>query len=162
MGYIGLNLSILVPRVVPYVTHTCILCSSQGVVWGWHSAHSPFCMPKVNVLVAQSCLTLSDPMESSLPGSSVHGDSLGKNTGVNSHSLLQGIFLTQGSNPGLSRGRQVLYHLNHMFTMGYIGPNPFIIVLRVVPYATLTYILCPSQGVVWRWHPAHVPFSVPK
>ena len=107
-------------------------------------------MPKVNVLVAQSCLTLSDPMESSLPGSSVHGDSLGKNTGVNSHSLLQGIFLTQGSNPGLSRGRQVLYHLNHMFTMGYIGPNPFIIVLRVVPYATLTYISCPSQGVGWR------------
>ena len=32
------------------------------------------------------------------PGSSVHGDSPGKNTGVGSHSLLQGIFLTQGSN----------------------------------------------------------------
>ena len=29
-------------------------------------------------------------------------DSPGKNTGVGSHSLLQGIFLTQGSNPGLS------------------------------------------------------------
>ena len=34
-------------------------------------------------------------MDHSLPGSSVHGDSLGKNTGVGSPSLLQGIFLTQ-------------------------------------------------------------------
>ena len=40
-------------------------------------------------------------MDCSPPGSSVHGDSLGKNTGVGSHSLLQRIFLTQGSNPSL-------------------------------------------------------------
>ena len=33
-------------------------------------------------LVAQPCLTLCDPMDCSPPGSSVHGDSLGKNTGV--------------------------------------------------------------------------------
>ena len=33
--------------------------------------------------------------------SSVHGDSPGKNTGVGCHALLQGIFLTQGSNPCL-------------------------------------------------------------
>ena len=31
-------------------------------------------------LVAQSCLTLCDPMDCSLPDSSVHGDSPGKNT----------------------------------------------------------------------------------
>ena len=37
----------------------------------------------------------------SLPGSSVHGDSAGKNTGVGCHALLQGIFQTQGSNPSL-------------------------------------------------------------
>ena len=37
----------------------------------------------------------------------------GKNTGVGSHSLLQGIFLTQGLNPGLLYCRQILYHLNH-------------------------------------------------
>ena len=47
------------------------------------------------------CLTLWDTMDCSLPGSSVHGDSPGKNTGVARHFLLQGIFLTQGSNPGL-------------------------------------------------------------
>ena len=36
-----------------------------------------------------------------LPGSSVHGDSPGKNTGMGYRALLQGIFPTQGSNPGL-------------------------------------------------------------
>ena len=37
----------------------------------------------------------------------------GKNTGVGSHSLLQVIFLTQGSNPGLLHGRQILYSLSY-------------------------------------------------
>ena len=37
-------------------------------------------------------------MDCSPPGSSVHGDSPGKNTGVGFHFLLQGIFLTQESN----------------------------------------------------------------
>ena len=37
----------------------------------------------------------------------------GKNTGVDCHSLLQGIFRTQGSNPGLLHCRQILYHLSH-------------------------------------------------
>ena len=43
-------------------------------------------------LVTQSCPTLCDPMNCSLPGSSVHKDSPGKNTGVGCHALLQGIF----------------------------------------------------------------------
>ena len=42
------------------------------------------------VLVAQLCPTLCDPMDYSLVGSSVHGDSSGKNTGVGCHALLQG------------------------------------------------------------------------
>ena len=37
----------------------------------------------------------------------------GKDTGVGCLFLLQGIFLTQGSNPGLLYCRQILYHLNH-------------------------------------------------
>ena len=50
--------------------------------------------------VAQLCLTLCDPMDCSLPGSSVFsGDSPGTNTGVGCHSLLQGILLTQGIKP---------------------------------------------------------------
>jgi hypothetical protein len=39
--------------------------------------------------------------------------SLGKNTGVGSLSLLQGVFPTQGSNPGLPHCRQVLYDPSH-------------------------------------------------
>ena len=37
----------------------------------------------------------------------------GKNTRVGCHFLLQGIFLTQGSNLGLLLCRQILYHLSH-------------------------------------------------
>ena len=37
----------------------------------------------------------------------------GQNTGVGSLSLLQGIFPTQGSNPGLLHYRQILYQLRH-------------------------------------------------
>ena len=44
---------------------------------------------------------LCNPMDCSPLGSSVHGDSPGKNTGVGCHALLQGIFLTQGSSPRL-------------------------------------------------------------
>ena len=40
-------------------------------------------------------------------------NSLGKNTGVGCHTLLQGIFPTQGSNSGLLHYRQILYHLSH-------------------------------------------------
>ena len=64
-------------------------------------------------LVAQSCPTLCNPMDCSLPGSSVHGDSSGKNTGVSCHALLQGIFPTQESNPGLLCCRRILYCLSH-------------------------------------------------
>ena len=38
--------------------------------------------------VGQSCLILCHPVDCSPPGSSVHGDSLGKNTGVSCHALL--------------------------------------------------------------------------
>ena len=71
--------------------------------------------PIIGVLssVAQSCLTLSDSTDCSPPGSFVHGDSPGTNTRVGCHALLQGIFLTQGSNPGLPHCRQILYHLSH-------------------------------------------------
>ena len=69
---------------------------------------------KLKVLVADSCPTLCDPRGLfSPPGSSVHGDSPGKNTEVGCHSILQGIFLIQGSNRGRSHFRQVLYYLIH-------------------------------------------------
>ena len=51
--------------------------------------------------VTTVCPTLCNPVDCSLPGSSVHGDFLGKNTGVGCHALLQGIFSIQVSNPHL-------------------------------------------------------------
>ena len=47
------------------------------------------------------------------PGSSVHGDSPGKNARVGCHALLQGIFLIQGSNPSLLHCRRILYQLSY-------------------------------------------------
>ena len=47
----------------------------------------------------------------------------GKNTGVGSHSLLQGIFPSQGSNPGLPHCRQILYCLNHQRSPGNLCPK---------------------------------------
>ena len=49
----------------------------------------------------QSCPTLCNPVDCSPPGSSVHGDSLGKNTGVACRALLQSIFQIQESNLNL-------------------------------------------------------------
>ena len=71
--------------------------------------------------------------------SSVHGiptrllcpwDSPGKDTGVGCRSLLQGIFPTLGSNPGLLHCRQLLYHLSHREAQNFTysqtqgSPNP--------------------------------------
>ena len=53
--------------------------------------------------VAQSCLT--DPMD--------YTNYPRQNTAVGSLSLLQGIFPTQGLNPGLSHCRRILYQLSH-------------------------------------------------
>ena len=64
-------------------------------------------------LIAQWCLTLCNPMDCSPPGSSVHGDSPRKKTGVSFHALLQGIFSTPGSNPVLQHCRQILHCLSH-------------------------------------------------
>ena len=72
-----------------------------------------YCKVIVLCLVAHSCPTLCDPMDYSLPGSSVHRDSLGKNTGLGCHALLQGIFPSQGLNSGLLHCRWTLYHVSH-------------------------------------------------
>ena len=58
------------------------------------------------VKLAQLCLTLWTLYSP--------WNSPGQNTGVGSLSLLQGIFPTQGSNPGLPHCRQILCQLSHM------------------------------------------------
>ena len=69
-------------------------------------------MYAVLCIVTQSCPILCNPMGYRPPGS-VHGDSPGKNTGVDCHALLQGTLPTQGSNPGLPHCRWIPYHLSN-------------------------------------------------
>ena len=91
------------------LTRLTIIITSQYVLW-----------------CTQSCPTLWDPMDCSPPGFPVYGDSPGNNTGVGCHVLLQGIFPTQGSNPGLPYCRWILYHLSQQgsplgFQYSYTG-----------------------------------------
>ena len=54
----------------------------------------------------------------------VHGISPGQNTGVGSLSLLQGIFPTQGLNPGLWHCRWILYRLSHKGSLRILEWEP--------------------------------------
>ena len=67
-------------------------------------------------------------MDSSPPGSSVHGDSPDKNIGVGFHALLQGTFPTQGLNLGLPYCRWILYCLSYQES-----PNSSLVTLYSIP-----------------------------
>ena len=71
----------------------CHIINTQTIINKWKLLK---CMHAKSL---QLCQILCNPIDCSLPSSSVHGDSPGKNTGVGCHALLQGIFLTQESNP---------------------------------------------------------------
>ena len=114
----------------------------------------PCAMP---CLVIQSCLTLCDPMDWSPPASSVHEDSPGKNTGVGCHALLQGIFPTQGSNPGLLYHRWTLYCLSH-------HGSPRILEWVVYPFSkgssqprNQTKVSCAAGGFFTSWAAKEAP-----
>ena len=82
-----------------------------------------FSVWKIQVIVSQSCPTLCDPMDCSLPDSSVHGHFPGKNTGMGCHALLQGNFSIQGSNPDLPHYRWILYNLSHQGSTYLLGAS---------------------------------------
>ena len=90
-------------------------------------------------IVTQLSPILCDPMDCSLPGSSVHRDSPGQNTEAGCHALLQGIFPTQGMNPGLLLCRWILYHLSHQGSPG---------ILERVAYPFSIGVF-PTQGSIW-------------
>ena len=60
-------------------------------------------------------------------------DSPGKNTGVDCNALLQGIFPTQGSNPSLLHGRQILYQLSHQGSPNNGMPHFILYYFKSVP-----------------------------
>ena len=66
------------------------------------------CKKKKKIKVSQLCLTLCDPRGLYSPW-----NSSGQDTGEGSYCLLQGIFPTQRSNPGLPHCGQILYQLSH-------------------------------------------------
>ena len=79
--------------VTPVLTHSCTVILR---------AHLSFLVKD-----AQLCPSLCNPMDSS------PWNSPGQNTGVGSLPILQGIFPTQGSNPGLLHRRQIISQLSH-------------------------------------------------
>ena len=70
-------------------------------------------------VMSDSC----NPIDCSPPGFSVHGDSPGKNAGGGCSFLLQGIFPTQGLNPGLPHCRRILYCLSHQWSPIFCWPQ---------------------------------------
>ena len=102
-------------------------------------------------LAAQSCPTLCDPMYCSPPGSSVHGDSPSKNTGVDCQTLLQGIFPTQESNPGLPHCRWVLYCLSHQGSQWLLQWIAYPFFLGSSRPRNWTGVSCVAGGLFTSW-----------
>ena len=106
---------------VKYVLNICYLqcCSlqwkvSDGEEWNTFlliHCDEPVIMDEETseVKVAQSRPTLCNPTDYLYTA----WNSPGQNTGAGSLSLLQGVFPTQGSNPGLPHCRRILYQLSH-------------------------------------------------
>ena len=65
------------------------------------------------VLVTQLCLTLCEPMDYGLPGSSVHGILQARILEWVAIPFCRGFILMEGLNPSLLPWRQILYHLSN-------------------------------------------------
>ena len=90
------------PSILREKWTSLILSVFRGIFWYFFS-----------LSITQSCLTLCNPTDCSPPGSSVQGQTPGKNTRVGCCALLQGVFPTHGLNPGLPHRRRILYCLHH-------------------------------------------------
>ena len=104
----SLNITSLIQITHPIVLLHCRtlhLCIVLIMIW---LLLLLFLLWKLKVKVVQLCPTLCNPMDYKSPWNSP-----GQSTGVGSLSLLQWIFPTQGSNPGLPPCRWILYQLSH-------------------------------------------------
>ena len=107
------------------------------------------CIYMVKVERSESCSVVSDSLQPH--GLSSPCNSLGQNTGVGSLSLLQGIFPTQGSNPGLSHCSRIIYQLSHK-------GSPRILEWVVYPFSSgssqprnWTRVSCTAGGFFTNW-----------
>ena len=133
---------------------------------------SSFILCAVCAKLLQSFPTLCDPMDHSLTGSSIHSDSPGKSIGVGCHALLQGTFLTQGSNSCLScflhwktgssplapTGEPIYLHMV-VFTSSFSTPSlPFsllspLVTTRLLSASVLTRSFQPQMELRWFLSP---------
>ena len=113
----GCELHGQVQMQVPAVIYVCV-CPLQGlillliyIIFFFFGHKCLFHSVVISMKWSESCSVMSDSFWA-------HGlyspwNSPGQNTGVGGLSLLQGIFPTQGSNPGLLNCRRILYQLSH-------------------------------------------------
>ena len=160
MGFPSKNTGVGGHSLLQGIFRTC--ASYVFCMAGWFSTAEPSGKPPFMCmcLATQTFLILCDTMDYSLPGSIVHGDSPDKITEVEvgCHALLQGIFPTQGSNPGLKNCRWILYHLNHK-------GNPRILERVAYPFSRGTYwprnrtgISYTAGGFFTSWTTREAPF----
>ena len=100
----------------------------------------------VCMLVTQLCLTLCNSMDCSPPGSSIHGIFPGKNTRVDCHFFLQGIFPTQRSNPSLSHCRQTLLWAIREALYPILYPK-----VSLIHSLLLLHITIPAKALNYLW-----------
>ena len=104
-------------------------------------------------------------MSNSLRPHGLHSpwNSPSQNTAVDSPSLLQGIFPTQGSNPGLPHCRQILYQLSHKGSLSSskasvsFPPDRPISSLPMNFKISKDFCLAHYPGL---WLSAHIPFPI--
>ena len=106
------------PRILEWVAYPFSSRSSQHRNWTGVSCIAGGFFTNWAIREAQpwkAFFQLKNVLSYSLKRLGLHSpwNSPGQNTGVGSLSLLQGIFPSQGSNPGLLLCRQILYQLSH-------------------------------------------------
>ena len=135
---------------------SCSFSGAPAILGYWlHSSRLCPCLPMASFLcVSHSVMPNSlQPHGLSLTRLLCPWNSPGKNTGVGCHSLLQGIFLTQGSNPCPLHCRQILYNLSPQGTESQISCLPLIrthIIEFKTHFSSLTsYLDASLQDFVW-------------
>ena len=139
-----------------------VLLHCRQILYQLSQKGSPRTLEWVKVKVSQLCLSLCDPMDCSLPSSSVQPtklfcpwDSPGKNTGVGCHSLLQGIFFTQGSN---LHCRQILYQLSHKGSPRLLEGVAYPFSRGSSQPRNWTRVSCIAEGFFTNWAIREAPY----